>query len=273
MPDDTLRLLFIGDVIGPTGRATIRALVPALRRELRADAVIANGENSADNGFGATAATATELLATVDFLTLGDHAFDQEDIRPFLDQERRIIRPANLEGDFTGRGWATFEAGGVRIGVANLIGQLFMRPKSRNAFQVADEAVQALRAAGAAVILVDLQAEATSEKQGMGWHLDGRATAVVGTHTHVPTADLRVLPGGTAFISDVGMTGGRDGIIGFAREGFLDRFQGKQAPGWPRPAEGPGRLDAVLIVADPATGRARSIERVARETEGDAPRP
>lgn len=270
MPD-ALRLLFIGDVIGPTGRAAIRELVPALRRELRPDAVIANGENSADNGFGAAAATAAELLTSVDFLTLGDHAFDQQDIRPFLDQERRIIRPANLEGDITGRGWATFEARGVRIGVANLVGQVFMRPKASNPFLVADEAIQALRAEGAAVILVDLQAEATSEKQGMGWHLDGRATAVVGTHTHVPTADLRVLPGGTAFISDVGMTGGRDGIIGFARDGFLDRFQGKQPQGWPRPAGGPGHLDAVLIEADPATGRALTIERVARETGDAAP--
>ncbi len=267
MPDP-FRLLFIGDVIGPTGRVTIRELVPALRRDLRPDIVIANGENSADNGFGATAATAAELLTSVDFLTLGDHAFDQQDIRPFLDEERRIIRPANLDGDVTGRGWATFDAGGLRIGVANLVGQVFMRPKSRNPFQVADEAVAALRAEGATLILVDLQAEATSEKQGMGWHLDGRVTAVVGTHTHVPTADWRVLPGGTAFISDVGMTGGRDGIIGFARDGFLDRFQGKQAQGWPRPAGGAGRLDAVLILADPATGRALSIEPVAREAEG-----
>lgn len=270
MPD-TLRILFIGDVVGPTGRAAIRELVPALRRDLRPDAVIANGENSAENGFGATAATAAELLDSVDFLTLGDHAFDQPDIRPYLDQEPRIIRPANLEGDVTGRGWATFEAGGARIGVANLVGQVFMRPQSRSPFLVADEALQALRADGAAVILVDLQAEATSEKQGMGWHLDGRATAVLGTHTHVPTADLRVLPGGAAFISDVGMTGGRDGIIGFAREGFLERFLGTQPQGWPRPAGAPGHLDAVLIVADPATGRALSIERVTRDTGDGAP--
>jgi metallophosphoesterase (TIGR00282 family) len=265
-----LRILFIGDVIGPTGRAAIRELVPALRRDLRLDAVVANGENSADNGFGATAATAEELLSVVDFLTLGDHAFDQPDIGPFLDRDPRIIRPANLEGKTEGRGWGTLDVRGVRIGVVNLLGKVFMRPPAANPYDAADRAVEALRADAVGPILVDLQAEATSEKQGMGLHLDGRVTAVLGTHTHTPTADLRILPGGTAFMSDVGMTGARDGIIGFRREGFLDRMRGLPVSGPPRPGEGPARLDAVLLTVDPASGRCLACERVTRETDGAA---
>jgi 2',3'-cyclic-nucleotide 2'-phosphodiesterase len=268
---EAFRLLFIGDIVGPAGRAAIQALVPSLRRDLRLDAVIANGENSADEGFGITADGARELLTVVDLVTLGDHAFDQQEIGAFLNAESRIIRPANFEGDLAGRGWAVFEARGVRIGVVNLIGRLFMRPKSVSAFAVADRAVRELRASGASAILVDLQAEATSEKQAMGWYLAGQVTAVLGTHTHVPTADLRLLPGGTAYISDVGMTGGRDSIIGFNREAFLRRFQGDEASGTPRPAEGPARLDAVLLEVDAATGQAVAAERISREWSASLP--
>lgn len=263
--DGALRLLFIGDIIGPTGRAAIQAFVPELRRDLHLDAVIANGENSADTGFGITVPIAETLLASVDFLTLGDHAFDQEDIGPFLDRDPRIIRPLNFEGDRPGRGWGTFRAGDVTVGVANLLGRLFMRPAVQPPYAAADRAVRELKAAGAECILVDMQAEATSEKMGMGWHLDGRATAVLGTHTHVPTADLRILPGGTAYVSDVGMTGGRDGIIGFERERFLLMMSGTEKSGRPQPAGPPAHLDAVLIEVAVASGRAVHIERVTRE--------
>ena len=264
----TLRLLFIGDVIGPAGRDAIQAFVPGLRSELQLDAVIVNGENSADNGFGVTEQTAAALLSVADFVTLGDHAFDQPGIGPFLDREPRIIRPANWEGDVGGRGWGIFDAAGTRVGVLNLVGKLFMRPPARSPFDEAERGVRELRAAGASVILVDMQAEATSEKQGMGWLLDGSVTAVFGTHTHVPTADLHLLPGGTAYISDVGMTGARDSIIGFSKDIFLGRMRGVITPGFPPPAAGPVRLDAVLLVADATTGRALAAERVVREEQG-----
>ena len=264
--DQPFRLLFIGDVIGPVGRAAILALVPGLRRDLALDAVIANGENSADNAFGITAQIAESLLSVVDFLTLGDHAFDQAEIGPFLDREPRIIRPANFADPQPGRGWGVFEAAGVRVGVVNLLGKVFMRPRVTSYYDAADQAVQELEAAGAEIIAVDLQAEATSEKQALGWHLAGRVAAVLGTHTHTPTADLRVLPGGTAFVSDVGMTGGSDSIIGYSKT-FLQFMKGDKSVGPPRPAEeGPARLDAILIEIDRATGRAITAQRIVRET-------
>ncbi len=261
--DRIMRLLFIGDVVGPAGRTAIQTFVPELRRNLALDAVIANGENSADNGFGATAETAELLLSVVDFVTLGDHAFDQESINPVLEREPRLIRPINFEKPMPWRGWNTLMVAGVRVGILNLLGRLFMRPPVLSPFAAADQGVRELQEAGAEIILVDMQAEATSEKQGIGWQLDGQVAAVFGTHTHVPTADLRILPGGTAYVSDVGMTGGRDGIIGFEREAFLrfmttGKFQGT------RPTDGPLGLDAILLQVDAATGRAIAAERIFR---------
>ena len=256
-----LRLLFIGDVVGPAGRSAIAEYVPALRADLNVDAVIANGENSADNGFGVTSETAEALLQVVDFVTLGDHAFDQEGIGSYLDGEPRIIRPLNFEQPMAGHGSAILTVRDVRVGVLNLLGRLFMRPPVSSPFTAADDGIRDLRAAGAEVILVDLQAEATSEKQGMGWYLDGRVAAVLGTHTHVPTADLRILPGGTAFVSDVGMTGGRDSIIGFDREGFLAFMMSGERHGT-HPATGRIGLDAILLEVDPALGHAVTAERV-----------
>jgi metallophosphoesterase (TIGR00282 family) len=259
------RLLFIGDVILPASCSAVQALVPELRRELRLDAVIANGENSAASGFGITAETAATLLSVVDFITLGDHAFDREGTGTLLEQESRIIRPANFEAQLPGRGWGIFETAGVRVGVANLLGQLFMQPKVTSPFAAADQVVSELKAAGADLIVVDMQAEATSEKQAMGWHLAGRATAVLGTHTHTPTADLRVLPGGTAYVSDVGMTGGINGVIGFNKNFFSQLFAGEKPSRGSRQAEGPIRIDAVLIEANVQNGQAVAIERVVKE--------
>ena len=260
-----LRLLFIADVVGPTGCRAIQAFVPELRRDLALDAVIVNGENSADNGFGITERTAALLLSVADFVTLGDHTFDQPGIGSFLDREPRIIRPANWEGDVAGRRWGIFEAGGTRVGVLNLVGKLFMRPPARSPFEEAETAVRELRAAGATAILMDFQAEATSEKQKMGWFFAGRVTAVLGTHTHVPTADLRLLPGGTAYVSDVGMTGGRDSIIGFSIDGILGRPQGDTPASPPPPASGPAHLDAIFIEVDVASGHAIRAERIVKE--------
>jgi metallophosphoesterase (TIGR00282 family) len=234
---------------------------PALRRDLALDAIIVNGENSADNGFGVTVESAQELLGVADFVTLGDHAFDQKDIGQFLDEEPRIIRPLNFEQAVPGRGFGIVTVQDVRIGILNLLGRLFMRPAVTSAFMAADQGIEALRLAGAVAIVVDMQAEATSEKQGMGWYLAGRVAAVLGTHTHVPTADLRILPGGTAYVSDVGMAGGRDSVIGFDRERFVAFMLTGEAQGT-SPATGPVGLDAILIVIDPATGLAVAAERV-----------
>ncbi len=259
------RLLFIGDVILPASCIAVQALVPELRRELRFDAVIANGENSAGSGFGITAQTAAALLSVVDFVTLGDHAFDQEGTGELLEQEPRIIRPANFEESLPGRGWGVFEAAGVRVGVANLLGRLFMRPKVTSPFAAADQVISELKAAGADLIIVDMQAEATSEKQAMGWHVAGRATAMLGTHTHIPTADLRILPGGTAYVTDVGMAGGTNGVIGFSKDFFSRLFSGEKPSGPPQGAAGPIRIDAILIEADPQSGQAVTAERISKE--------
>lgn len=265
--DRALRLLFVGDVVGTLGCEAAHELIPALRGEMGLDAVIVNGENSAPNGFGLTERTAALLLAVADFVTLGDHAFDQPDTGPLLEREPRIIRPANWEGEWPGRGWGIFEAAGMRIGVVNLLGKVFMRPPVTSRHAAVERAIAELHDAGAGPIVVDIQAEATSEKQGMGWYLAGRVAAVLGTHTHVPTADLRLLPGGTAYVSDVGMTGARDAILGFDKDAILSAARtGTPLTAPPRPAEhGPARLDAVLLEIDPASGRTVRAERVYRE--------
>lgn len=259
------RLLFVGDVVGPAGCAAARGLLPDLRRELALDAVIINGENSAENGLGATPRTAHDLLAIADCVTLGDHAFDHTAIGAVLDQEPRLIRPANVAAALPGRGWGLFEAAGVRVGVTTLQGRVFMKELPESPFAGADRAVSALEQAGADLVVVEIHCEATSEKQGMGWHCAGRVAAVLGTHTHTPTADARLLPGGTAYMTDVGMTGSEESIIGFQRDGFLSFLARGYRSAMPiRPGALPARLDAAVIEVDIASGRAVSIERVVR---------
>jgi 2',3'-cyclic-nucleotide 2'-phosphodiesterase len=175
----TFRLLFIGDVMGEVGCAAVSTLVPTLRRELELDAIVANGENSAPGRRGITPESVSDLLSVVDFLTLGNHAFDVEGSEKLLEREPRVIRPENLEASSPGYGWGTFEAGEVRVGVANVQGRVFIKPSPGSPFQAADRVVGELEAAGADLVLVDVHAEATSEKQAMGYHLDGRAQAVV----------------------------------------------------------------------------------------------
>ena len=257
------RILFIGDIVGRSGCEAVTALVPGLREELQLDAVVANAENSAPQGRGVTAESGATVLSVADFLTLGNHAFDAEDGEEYLEREERVVRPANLDHKAPGRGWGTFEAGGVRVGVANVQGRVFMKDEVRSPFDAASAAVEELRKTGADVILVDTHAEATSEKQAIGYHLDGRAQVVVGTHTHIPTADTRVLPNGTAYATDVGMCGVRDSVIGFSRDDFLGLFLGEWRPGI-RVAEGPAVFNAVVAEIDLDTGRARSIEHVHR---------
>jgi metallophosphoesterase (TIGR00282 family) len=261
----TFRLLFVGDVVGSAGCSAVLDLVPELREELRLHAVVANAENSAPGGRGITKESAAALLSVVDFLTLGNHAFDAEGHEGFLEREERAVRPANFDGHLPGRGWGVFEVDDVKVGVANLLGQVFVDRTPISPFEAADRAVSELEALGADLVLVDAHAEATSEKQALGYHLAGRVHAVLGTHTHVPTADATVLPGGTAYATDVGMTGCKESIIGFDRDDFLAMFLGERR--WlPVATSGPVLFNAVLVDFDvEGCQRARGIEPVRRE--------
>jgi metallophosphoesterase (TIGR00282 family) len=254
----------VGDVVGPAGCAAVLDLVPRLREELRLDAVVANAENSAPGGRGVTRESGSALLSVADFLTLGNHAFDAEGYREFLQEEPRVVRPANFDEKDPGRGWGTFEAGGVTVGVTNVLGRVFVERTKISPFRAADRAVAGLEERGVDVVLVDSHAEATSEKLALGDYLDGRAQAVLGTHTHVPTADLSVLPGGTAYITDVGMTGCKESIIGFGREDFLALFMGEWR-GISVATIGPVVFNAALVEFDLDTRRATGVEAVRRE--------
>jgi metallophosphoesterase (TIGR00282 family) len=212
-----VKLLFIGDVVGGIGRRTLASVLPKLRDEHQPDFVVVNGENAA-GGVGITPRIADEMFALgVDAITLGNHTYRHKEVYGYLDDNPRIIRPANYLRSQPGRGATIVESNGMRLGVINLSGNLHL-DAGRAAFPEADAQVGEMERAGVDHILVDMHAEATSEKIGLGWYLDGRVTAVVGTHTHVPTNDFRVLPGGTAYISDVGMTGPRGGVIGVDRD-------------------------------------------------------
>lgn len=256
------RLLFIGDVVGEGGVEAVSALTPKLREELELDAVIANGENSSA-GRGINRATCEALLEHADFLTLGDHAFDDEEARELLEEEPRVVRPANFNRESPGAGWGMFEAGGRSIGVLNLQGRVFMREVSGSPFDAADVALSEIEQTGVENVIVDFHAEATAEKQALGYYLEGRAVAVIGTHTHIQTADERVLPGGTAYITDVGMVGGMEGIIGFDREDFLGSIlEGNSPKGDVQ--QGPVEFCAAVVELD-EQGRAVELRRIRRE--------
>ena len=258
MPDAPATILFVGDLVGGLGRRTLLGLLPTLRERHDPTFVIVNGENVA-GGLGITPKIADELLdAGVDVITLGNHAYHRKEIYPYLDDEERIVRPANYLRTQPGRGHTVVERDGVRLGVVNLSGNLYLRA-GRPAFVEIDSVLDRLEGK-VDHVLVDMHAEATSEKVGLGWYLDGRVTAVVGTHTHVPTADLRVLPGGTAYITDVGMTGPRGGVIGVKRELALERFLSLTNVRFETSGDDPW-LNAVLIEAD-SNGRATSIEQL-----------
>jgi 2',3'-cyclic-nucleotide 2'-phosphodiesterase len=253
-----MKLLFVGDVVGGLGRRTLAALLPGLRERHALDFVVVNGENSA-GGVGITEKTARELLEMgADAITLGNHAYRHREVYGFLDREERIVRPSNFPKGSPGRGHTVVEKDGARLGVVNLSGQLYVEAV-RSPFAEADAVLADLRGS-ADHVLVDMHAEATSEKVAIGWYLDGRVTACVGTHTHVPTADQRVLPEGTAYITDVGMTGPRGGVIGVKREQALERFLTLTNVRFETSAEDPW-LNAVLVEAD-GHGRATRIEQV-----------
>jgi 2',3'-cyclic-nucleotide 2'-phosphodiesterase len=218
-----VRLLFVGDIVGKPGRHALADLLPGLREEHEPDWVVVNGENSA-GGLGITQATAEELFGIgIDVITLGNHAYRRREVYRYLDEADRVVRPANFMVGNPGRGHTIVEAGGMRVCVINLIGQVQLQA-ARSPFAEADSLLDRL-AGEADAFVIDFHAEVTSEKVAMGWHLDGRAAAVLGTHTHVPTADARVLPGGTAFISDVGMTGSRASVLGVRWQQALEAFR------------------------------------------------
>ena len=251
-----MRILFIADVFGKPGRRMVEKRLPGLRKELELDFVVANGENAAD-GVGITSSIARALFgAGVDVITLGNHAYRQREVYSYLDSEPRIIRPANMASSGPGRGETVVTAGnGARVGVINLLGHLFLDP-TVSPFETAPRMVAAMRER-ADVILVDFHAEATSEKMGLARLLDGSVTAVIGTHTHVQTNDPTVLAGGTAFLTDAGMTGPHDSVIGVRTDLILRRFT-TQLPVRFEPAEGDVRIEGALIECDTA-GRASSI--------------
>jgi 2',3'-cyclic-nucleotide 2'-phosphodiesterase len=253
-------ILFVGDIVGGIGRRTLLALLPDLREELHPTFVVVNGENAA-GGLGITPKIADEMLAAgVDVITLGNHTYKHREVYPYLDREARILRPANFLRSQPGHGTAVVARDGVRLGVVNLSGNLYMNA-GRPAFSEADAAVAEL-SAKTDHILVDMHAEATSEKVGMGWHLDGRVTAVLGTHTHVPTADARVLPGGTAYITDVGMTGPRGGVIGVKREQAVEALVTRMPVRFETADEDPWLMG--VLVRTNGRMRAESIEPVLR---------
>jgi metallophosphoesterase (TIGR00282 family) len=255
-----MRLLFIGDVIGKPGRQALKRLLPKLVDERRADYVIVNVENLA-GGFGVTPETLAELEdLPIHCMTTGNHVWDKKEVVDLFEREPRLLRPANYPDGNAGRGLHLGEtAAGIPVATINLEGQVFMKNLD-SPFVVADRLIASL-AGKAKVVFVDMHAEATSEKQAMGVYLDGRASAVVGTHTHVPTADERILPGGTAFLTDAGMTGPYEGVIGFRSDRVLQRFL-LQTPASFEVAKRDVRLAGALIEIDESTGRATAIERL-----------
>jgi 2',3'-cyclic-nucleotide 2'-phosphodiesterase len=253
-----VRVLFIGDIVGRPGRAGLANAMPRLRERHAPDLVIANGENAA-GGLGITEKTADELFEIgVDVITSGNHVYRHRDAYEFLDRADRVIRPANYMAGNPGRGSVILPVGERRVGVGNLSGTVQMKA-ARSPFPEADAMVDRLSSDADAVI-IDFHAEVTSEKVAMGWHLDGRVAAVLGTHTHVPTADARVLPGGTAFIADVGMTGSRAGVIGVRREQALESFRTQMPVKFDTADEDVWVNSVVVDVRD--DGLADSIEQV-----------
>jgi metallophosphoesterase (TIGR00282 family) len=256
-----VRLFFIGDIIGKPGRQALSVSLHRIVDRFRIDLVIANGENAA-GGFGLTEDTAGELFSQgVHVLTSGNHIWDKKDALHLIECDERILRPANYPPETAGRGWGVYEtASGVPVGVINLEGRVFMNNLDCP-FRMADELVGQLRRT-TAVILVDFHAEATSEKRALGWYLDGRVSAVVGTHTHVQTADEEILPNGTAYLTDAGMTGSFDSVIGMNREQAVRKFV-SQMPVKFDVAKRDIRINGVVVEVDEETGRAVEIIRVA----------
>src|SRR5438094_6412320 len=254
-----MRVLFVGDVVGKPGRQAVRQLLPELRRRHSVDFAVVNIENAA-GGFGFTPEIARELLdAGADCLTSGNHVWKKREAYGYIDSEPRALRPANYPDGAPGRGYRVYMVGEHQIAVANLMGRVFMEPLLCP-FRTLDQIWERIKD-DTSLFLVDFHAETTSEKVALGWYAAGRASAVIGTHTHVQTADERILPGGTAYLTDVGMTGPTDGVLGVATEPVIEKFL-TQMPVKFEVARGPAALMAVLLELDDHTGRAHRISRL-----------
>lgn len=257
---DGFRVLFIGDIVGKPGRETVTRLLADFKKDEKIDFVIANAENAA-GGSGITPAIAQELFAGgVDVLTSGDHIWKKPEIYPYLDATEKVLRPLNYPEGVPGKGATVLKAGDkIKVGVINLLGRVFMDPIDCPFIRVRQEVEKMRKATN--IIFVDMHAEATSEKTAMGYFLDGTVSAVIGTHTHVQTADEKILPRGTAYITDCGMTGPFDSVIGRRKENIIERFL-TQMPTRFEVASGDEEMHGVLVTVDPETGKALSIVRV-----------
>lgn len=255
-----MKIMFIGDIVGRPGRKIIKDLLSELKKTYKVDFVIANAENAA-GGNGITKKIAEELFSYgIDFLTMGNHVWDNKEIFNFIEEELRMVRPANYPPETPGRGSQIVELDGtLKIGILNISGRVFMQNLDCP-FRTADRELEKIKKI-TNIIVVDFHAEATSEKQALGWYLDGRVSLVAGTHTHVQTADERILPGGTAYITDVGMTGAYDGILGIEREPVIRKFL-TQMPTRFEVAKGSSQLNAVVVEIDMITGLAKNILRI-----------
>ncbi|HOW98035.1 MAG TPA: TIGR00282 family metallophosphoesterase [Kiritimatiellia bacterium] len=260
-----MRILIVGDMVGSPGRAAFARVVGQMRQKGEVDFVVANAENAA-GGRGITGPLAREILdAGADVITLGDHAWDQKDLVTFIEKEPRVLRPANSAPGCPGRGWISVDTPGGRVTVLSVVGRVFMAPHFDCPFRTVDQVLKPDAGLGK-VIIVDIHAEATSEKIALGRHLDGRVSAVVGTHTHVQTSDETILPKGTAYLTDLGMTGPHDGVLGRELAPVLKRF----ITGLPSPfdvATGDVRLEGLLVTVDAETGRAQKVKRVRERVE------
>ena len=257
-------MLFLGDVVGRSGRAAVAERLPALRVEWGLDFVVVNGEN-ATSGAGLSGDHARALLAAgADCVTLGDHAFDQKDMASFIESEPRILRPMNFSKVAPGKGWRVFTATqGRKVLVAQVLGQVFMKRPFDDTFSAIEQVLKAHPLGGAVqAALIDVHAEATSEKMGMGHWCDGQASLVVGTHTHVPTGDAQILPGGTAYLTDAGMCGDYNSVIGMEKMEPLRRFITGMVKGRFEPAVGPATLSGVFVETDDRTGKALRVRMI-----------
>lgn len=255
-----MKVLFIGDIVGSIGRATVEKYLPRLKKKYEPDVVIANGENAAA-GRGITRKIYHQLLQMgVDVITMGNHTWDNKEIFEFIDEAEYLIRPANFSEEAPGKGMVQVSKKGVTLSVINLHGRVFL-PPHEDPFKMADELIEEARKTSP-LVFIDFHAEATSEKIALGWHVDGRVSAIVGTHTHVQTADARIFPGGTAYITDVGMTGPYDEILGMNKESVIYKFQTNMPSRFEVPKSGREVLSGFFVEIDNETGKALSFERI-----------
>tara|TARA_Y100000588_G_C14277574_1_gene935155 strand:+ start:7164 stop:7988 length:825 start_codon:yes stop_codon:yes gene_type:complete len=258
----TIRVLMLGDLVGSTGRAMLQKHLARIKQEYKIDAAIVNGENTNANGRGITARIAKSLKHNgIDVVTTGNHIWDQRDIYEYLKNNQDVIRPANFSSDCPGIGYTTFNCQGIEVAVVNMQGQVFMREHVDCPFKTMDSILTYLKHK-TNVILVDFHAETTAEKLAFGYYLDGKVSCVVGTHTHVPTADERVLPKGTAYVTDLGMGGSLHSLIGFKKDAIIEKFKNQMPTRFMVETEPPVVMTGIWVEIDTQTGKALQIQRL-----------